>query len=317
MANEPTDAAGGVDCEAEDKAISCGTGSTFLWQPPGRVTIIRPMRDAFTPGSAADDADDAAFEILPGDAGAGLVLLCDHASSHVPVEYGSLGLPPSEFERHIAYDIGAAALTRALAARFGVPAVLSHFSRLLIDPNRGLDDPTLIMQLSDGAVVPGNARIDQAECERRIARFYQPYDDAVNQTIEAGMASGRLPMILSIHSFTPLWKGIPRPWHAGILWDADPRLAQPLIVGLARDPAIVVGDNEPYHGALKGDTLYRHATRRGLAHALVEIRQDLIADPAGVEAWAGRLADVLAGLKLGAAPHEVEFFGSLTGPLLD
>ena len=269
------------------------------------------MRDALYPTPADDPAAEAAFEILPGDVAAGLILLCDHASSHVPDDYGSLGLPPSEFERHIAYDIGAEALTRALAERFGIPAVLSHFSRLLIDPNRGLDDPTLIMRLSDGAVIPRNARIDAAERENRIARFYRPYDDAVNRTIEAGMASGRIPMILSIHSFTPLWKGKRRPWHAGILWDADPRLAQPLIAGLAEDPAIVVGDNEPYHGALKGDTLYRHATRRGLAHALVEIRQDLIADSAGVEEWADRLATVLTALKVGEAPHGVEFFGSL------
>jgi len=269
------------------------------------------MRDALNPPPAAAAAADAVFEILPGEVDAGLILLCDHASNHVPEEYGSLGLLPAEFERHIAYDIGAEALTRALAARFNVPAVLSHFSRLLIDPNRGLDDPTLIMRLSDGAVIPGNARIDGAERERRIARFYRPYDDAVNRTIEAGMASGRIPMVLSIHSFTPLWKGRPRPWQVGILWDADPRLARPLIEGLARDPAIVVGDNEPYHGALKGDTLYRHATKRGLAHALVEIRQDLIADADGVAQWADRLAGVLTDLRIGDAPHQVEFFGSL------
>ncbi|WEK50455.1 MAG: N-formylglutamate amidohydrolase [Candidatus Kaistia colombiensis] len=276
---------------------------------PGHYHLA--MHDALNPTLAGDSAAEAAFEIVAGDAAAGLILLCDHASSHVPDEYGSLGLPPSEFERHIAYDIGAEALTRALAVRFGIPAVLSHFSRLLIDPNRGLDDPTLIMRLSDGAVIPRNARIDMAERERRIARFYRPYDDAVTRAIEAGMATGRIPMILSIHSFTPLWKGVPRPWHAGILWDADPRLARPLIAGLAGDPAIAVGDNEPYHGALKGDTLYRHATQRGLAHALVEIRQDLIADPAGVSEWTDRLAKVLLDLKIGEAPHRVQFFGSL------
>lgn len=270
------------------------------------------MRDALNPAPAGATAADAVFEILPGEVDAGLILLCDHASSHVPEEYGSLGLPPSEFERHIAYDIGAEALTRALAARFHVPAVLSHFSRLLIDPNRGLDDPTLIMRLSDGAVIPGNARISGAERESRIERFYRPYDDAVNRTIEAGMASGRIPMVLSIHSFTPLWKGQPRPWQVGILWDSDPRLARPLIEGLAQDPAIVVGDNEPYHGALKGDTLYRHATKRGLAHALVEIRQDLIADADGVSQWADRIAAVLTQLPIGDTPHQVEFFGSLT-----
>ena len=314
IAKAATEAGGGVVGEAEGKAISReGQHIPMAAVRPGHYDLT--MRDALNPMPAAEAVPaDAVFEILPGDAGAGLILLCDHASSHVPADYDSLGLPPSEFERHIAYDIGAEALTRALAARFGVPAVLSHFSRLLIDPNRGLDDPTLIMRLSDGAVIPRNARIDGEERERRIARFYQPYDDAVNRTIEAGMETGRIPMILSIHSFTPLWKGRPRPWHAGILWDADPRLARPLIEGLARDPAIVVGDNEPYHGALKGDTLYRHATRRGLAHALVEIRQDLIADPAGVAEWADRLAGVLTDLKVGEAPHHVEFYGSLADP---
>ena len=116
------------------------------------------------------------------------VIVCDHASNHVPVEFGSLGLPAAEFERHIAYDIGAEALTRGLAARFGVPAAISRFSRLLIDPNRGLDDPTLIMRLSDGAVVPGNARLDATGREARIDRFYRPYDAAVLAVIEAGMA---------------------------------------------------------------------------------------------------------------------------------
>ncbi|MCX5496593.1 N-formylglutamate amidohydrolase [Kaistia dalseonensis] len=267
------------------------------------------------PRSPVDGRDGEAFEILPGDAAGGLVLLCDHASNHVPPEYGALGLPPSEFGRHIAYDIGAEALTRGLAARFGIPAALSRFSRLLIDPNRGLDDPTLIMKLSDGAVVPGNARIDAAERERRIARFYRPYDDAVLSLIEAGLATGRVPTILSVHSFTPIWRGTPRPWHAGVLWDADPRFARPLIDGLAADPAMVIGDNEPYLGALKGDTLYRHATRRGIAHALLEVRQDLIADPAGVAEWVERVAKVLVDLDLGTSPHGIEHFGSLTGPV--
>jgi predicted N-formylglutamate amidohydrolase len=193
--------------------------------------------------------------------------------------------------------------------------VLSRFSRLLIDPNRGLDDPTLIMRLSDGAVVPGNARIGPEERRRRIERFYRPYDDAIRAAIEAAGAAGRPPVILSVHSFTPVWRGRPRPWHAGVLWDADPRFAERLIHALGADPALVVGDNEPYHGALKGDTLYRHATRRGLAHALLEVRQDLIADPAGVDAWADRVGAIVEAMKLRAGPFGPSFFGSLTGPL--
>ncbi len=258
---------------------------------------------------------EEAYEVIAGDAASGLLLFCDHASNAVPADYRALGLPASEFERHIGYDIGAAAVTRALAARFGVPAVLSRFSRLIIDPNRGLDDPTLIMRLSDGAVIPGNARIDAAERARRIARFYQPYDAAMGAAIDAAMASGRIPVILAVHSFTPIWRGVPRPWHAGVLWDADPRFAQPLIAGLAADPAMVIGDNEPYLGALKGDTLYRHATRRGLAHALIELRQDLIADAQGVVDWTRRVGDVLEAMNLYASPHPAVMHGSLTGPV--
>ncbi|WP_073058263.1 N-formylglutamate amidohydrolase [Kaistia soli] len=258
---------------------------------------------------------EAAFEVVAGDAASGLLLFCDHASNAVPPDYGDLGLPATEFERHIAYDIGAAAVTRGLAARFGVPAVLSRFSRLVIDPNRGLDDPTLIMRLSDGAVVPGNAKVDAEERNRRIERFYLPYDGAMGDAINAAMASGRVPVILSVHSFTPIWRGVPRPWHAGVLWDADPRFSQPLINGLAADPALVIGDNEPYLGALKGDTLYRHATRRGLAHALIEVRQDLIADAAGVAEWVERIGAVLDTMHLGATPHGVVMHGSLTGPV--
>jgi len=278
---------------------------------------VRAMPTAATDDDKVPPAGDTepAFEFLPGDDAGGLVLLCDHASNRLPAGYGSLGLPPSELERHIGYDIGAAALTRGLAERLGVPAVLSCFSRLLIDPNRGLDDPTLIMRLSDGSVVPGNARLDAAERQARIDRYYRPHDEAIDRVLRRALASGHVPAVLSVHSFTPIWRGRPRPWHAGILWDSDPRLARPLIDGLAAGGDLVVGDNEPYHGALKGDTLYRHATRRGLAHALIEVRQDLIADSAGVHEWVDRIATVLAAFDLGSSPHGISYFGSLTGPV--
>ncbi len=178
-------------------------------------------------------------------------------------------------------------VTRGLAAALNAPAVLSTFSRLLIDPNRGADDPTLIMRLSDGAVLPGNANVDEAERARRIARFYAPYHAAIDAAIEAALATGVVPAIFSVHSFTPVWRGVPRPWHAGVLWDQDPRLAVPFIDALRADPALIVGDNEPYAGALLNDTMYQHATQRGLAHALVEVRQDLIADDAGIAEWDG------------------------------
>lgn len=233
------------------------------------------------------------FIRIAGNQAAGVILLCDHARNALPPEYGALGLPPGEFERHIAYDIGAEAVTRGLAARLEAIALLAGYSRLLIDPNRGLDDPTLIMKLSDGAVVPGNRDIDDAERQRRIDRYYLPYHTAITQEIEALIAARIRPILVSIHSFTPAWKDVRRPWHAGILWDRDGRLPRLLLAGLRRDTSLVVGDNEPYHGALEGDTLNTHGTKRGLAHALIEIRQDLIADQSGVDEWVDRLALIL------------------------
>lgn len=245
------------------------------------------------------------FVAVDGDAASGLLLLCDHASNAVPPSTGDLGLSAAERLRHIAYDPGAAALTRALAARLGAPALLTTYSRLLIDPNRGEGDPTLIMRLSDGTVVPGNRHVDTAERARRIATYHAPYHAAVTAAIDRAIAQGRVPALISIHSFTPVWRGRPRPWHAGILWDGDPRLPLPLLAALRSDAGLVVGDNEPYAGGLDGDTMARHGTGRGLAHALIEVRQDLIADTAGVTAWADRLAPILAALNARPELHAI------------
>ena len=233
------------------------------------------------------------FTRVNGNQAAGVILLCDHARNTLPPQYGALGLPAGEFQRHIAYDIGGEGVTLGLARRLGATALLTHYSRLLIDPNRGLDDPTLIMKLSDGAIVPGNRDIDAAEREWRIAQYYLPYHTAITREIDSLIAARIRPILVSIHSFTPFWKGIPRPWHAGILWDRDGRLPRLLLEGLRADSALIVGDNEPYHGALEGDTMNVHGTKRGLAHALIEIRQDLIADQSGVDEWVDRLALIL------------------------
>ena len=252
-------------------------------------------------------------ETIAGALDCGVLILCDHASNALPPHYGSLGLPPEAFARHIAFDIGAAGVSRALAKALGAPAVLTTWSRLLIDPNRGADDPTLVMRISDRALIPGNARIDAGEIEQRRVQFWQPYRDAVSAMIAAMQAAGPAPVIVSMHSFTPVWRGHPRPWHAGILWDRDDRLARPLIDALAADDGIIVGDNEPYDGALEGDTMHALGTERGLAHALIEIRQDLITDEAGEAAWAARLARVLAPILAQPALHTIEHFGSRTG----
>lgn len=265
-----------------------------------------------------DDTGDDPFApcvTIAGDPAYGLILLCDHAENRLPPEYGTLGLPETEFGRHIAYDPGAGAVTRGLAERLGAPAALTTFSRLLIDPNRSEDDPTLIMRLSDGAIVPGNHRVDAAERERRLTRYHTPYHVAVEQMIDRSIAAGVVPALVSVHSFTPVWRGRGRPWQIGILWDSDPRLALPMVNRLAADKSLLVGDNEPYSGALIRDSMYRHGTQRGLAHALIELRQDLIADDAGVGDWVDRLAPILDQLNGLPDIHQVQHFGSRTGPI--
>lgn len=261
------------------------------------------------------DALFAPFEIIEGDRAKGMVLVADHAGRELPSEYGDLGLPASEFERHIAYDIGVEATTRALARALNVPAVMARFSRLLIDPNRGEDDPTLIRQLYDGTIVPANYPLGEDERERRLDRYYRPYQDAVGSLIASvAQETGEAPFVFSIHSFTPSMQGRPRPWHVGVLWDSDPRAVHPLLEMLAQDPSLVVGDNEPYDGALRGDTMFRHAIVNGYAHALIEIRQDLIGTEEGAQAWADRLTPILEAINAMPDMHEVKQFGSRTGP---
>src|SRR5262252_3148068 len=192
----------------------------------GGRTIVEamPHDTSLAPTIRAEEHDS--YRVLAGRADARLILLCDHAGNALPPTYGSLGLPPEQLARHIAYDIGAAEVTRRLAGALGVPAVMTRYSRLLIDPNRGADDPTLIMRLSDGAVIPGNCHLDGAEREKRIRLYYAPYHRAIDAVLDRYLASGVAPCILSVHSFTESWKTLPRPWHVGVLWDRDDRLAK-------------------------------------------------------------------------------------------
>lgn len=254
------------------------------------------------------------YRLIEGDVSTGLLILCDHAENRIPERYGTLGLMAQDLHRHIAYDLGAAGVAERLARELGAPAVLSRFSRLMIDPNRGLDDPTLIMQISDGLIVPGNAGLASEEIEERIGGYYRPYHQAIETALAAAIAGGKPPVVVSVHSFTQAWKGVPRPWSVGVLWDKDPRLALPLLAALREIPGIEVGDNAPYSGQLKGDTLYRHGTGRGLAHALIEVRQDLILAEEGQAEWAMHLAHALRKVMhaAGSALHAIELHGSLT-----
>ncbi|SFR09157.1 N-formylglutamate amidohydrolase [Poseidonocella sedimentorum] len=244
------------------------------------------------------------FYTIPAPSPSRWLLTCDHASNTVPpfVGGGELGLPMSDMARHIAYDVGAAGVTRRLAEALGASAVLSNFSRLVIDPNRGEDDPTVLMRLSDGSIIPANRHADAAEKERRLERCHRPYHRAIAETA----AAIEDPVLVSVHSFTPQLRGRPhRPWQIGLLFAEDTRLARPVLDILRTDPEIAeavrqesgaplcVGVNEPYSGYLPGDAIDRHATATGRLNLLIELRNDLIEHEDGQRAWAHRLASVL------------------------
>lgn len=243
-----------------------------------------------------------------------LLFLCDHASNAAPPELGTLGLPSEAFQTHIAYDIGAGPLTAELAKRFSAPAVLGPWSRLVVDLNRGEDDPTVVMRLSDGRIIPANRDITRAGIDERIERYHAPYHAEIEARIASLQARGQTPVLISIHSFTPVWRGVPRKWHFGILWDRDGRLAQPLIARLRREKGFTVGDNEPYTGALQNDTMYRHATMNGLPHVLVEVRQDLISDEIGVGEIASRLEAAIRDCLAEMGPATVRYTRPLPDP---
>lgn len=233
----------------------------------------------------------SAFDLISTTAPSRWLITCDHASNAVPawINGGDLGLPSHQMARHIAYDIGAAGVTRGLAAALNATAVLSTFSRLVIDPNRGEDDPTLLMRISDGAIIPANRHADQSEKQRRLGQLYHPYHDAV-ATAAARRADT---VICAVHSFTPQMQGKPpRPWEIGVLYADDRRLADPFLEG-CRTQGWCVGDNEPYIGYFPGDAIDRHATPHYRPNVLIEVRQDLIADETGQALWAARLAPIL------------------------
>jgi predicted N-formylglutamate amidohydrolase len=195
-------------------------------------------------------------------------------------------------QRHIAYDIGAKGVSLKLGALLNAPVICSNFSRLVIDPNRGEEDPTLIMRLYDGTIIPANRHIDHAEEERRRITYHRPYHDALEQ-----LAARRDDVIvIAMHSFAPKLNGrAPRPWQIGILHaDHDPRsFGIPLIQRLETETDLTIGDNEPYTGHLPGDAMDHHALRPNRLNALIELRQDLISDEAGQTHWANRLAPAL------------------------
>jgi predicted N-formylglutamate amidohydrolase len=230
------------------------------------------------------------------ESGAAPVLLtCDHASNAVPRTLQGLGLARQAIAQHIGWDIGAAAVTRRLAAALDAPAVLSGYSRLVIDCNRDPSDPSSIPETSDGVAIPGNRNLSPEARDARRQACFEPYHARIAAWIAASATAVRAPALLSIHSFTPTMQGRARPWHVGILWNEDPRIPVPLLAALRAEPGVVVGDNEPYSAREPaGYTIRHHAEAGGLPHVAIELRQDLVASAAGAAEWAARLRAALA-----------------------
>ena len=235
------------------------------------------------------------FDFVDGDRRSPVLFICDHASNLIPRALGNLGLASDALNKHIAWDIGAADVARNLASAFNAPLVLSGYSRLVVDCNRMLSDPTSIPLASDDMEIPGNLDLPTEEARRRADEFFHPYHQAIAGLLDdMGNGDGR-PAVISIHSFTPVFGGFQRPWHVGVLWNRDDRLSAPFMTALRHDGELVVGDNEPYSAKENfGYSVDIHAQGRGLPHMLVEIRQDLIGTPRGARQWARRVGAAIA-----------------------
>ncbi|WP_214473137.1 N-formylglutamate amidohydrolase [Mesorhizobium sp. dw_380] len=235
-----------------------------------------------------------AVEVLNEHGRSDIVLLCEHASNHIPAEYQQLGLDSSHLQRHIAWDIGAAEVTRLLSARLDAVAFLSGYSRLLIDLNRPLGTPGSIPVLSEDTDIPGNVGVDTAERNRRAKIMFSPFHDRVAAHLDRRVTEGRPTRIVTIHSFTPVFLGVVRPWHAGVLHEHAADLAEAILLGLRADAALNVAANVPY--VISRDADYAvpiHGDDRGIPAVLVEIRQDLLSTRSGIEEWADRLATAM------------------------
>jgi predicted N-formylglutamate amidohydrolase len=218
------------------------------------------------------------------------VVLCDHAGRALPRALGNLGLAAAELESHIAWDIGAASVARRLAHELNAPLFMQRYSRLVIDCNRPLTAPDSIPSQSGGIAIPGNARLTPAQAEARAEGIFGPYHARISDLL----AQRRHYLLVTVHSFTPELYGERRPFHAGVLYERDRRLAAPLLSLLREEPGLVVGDNEPYRASAATDyAIIEHGERRGAPYVELEVRQDLVADEVGQVAWAARFARLL------------------------
>jgi predicted N-formylglutamate amidohydrolase len=253
-------------------------------------------------------ADPVPVEISQPDAVRPLLLIADHGGNAVPAAMRGLGLSDADLSRHIAWDPGAAEVAAGLSEKLSATAVIAKYSRLIADPNRPLGDAACMPKVSDGTDIPANHHITADERARRAALFYWPYHTAVDAETARLRQVGHAPMIVAIHSFTPDYQDEDRPWHIGVMSAADRRLAEALLQALRARGDLEVGDNQPYSGVDLGYSIRLHGSTQGLAHAQIEIRQDLLADAKGIARWIKILAEILTPLLDDVALQTIEFY---------
>ncbi|MEH6471658.1 MAG: N-formylglutamate amidohydrolase [Halopseudomonas sp.] len=270
------------------------------------------MHDRLNPSPLLTVNDPPACTVLNPSSSTPLLLICDHASNYIPPHLKRLGLTPSQLEQHIAWDQGSADLVQLMSDQLGCRAVLANYSRLLIDVNRNpdLNESSLIPEQSDDHAIPGNQQLSDNQRRERVLRISSLYHQEIERQLDALTAYTPAPMLFSIHTFTPRMQAsdTPRPWHAGILWNQDPRIAKPLMAFLDRHEHLVIGDNEPYSGKEFAYSINRHGHDRGFPNCAIEIRQDLLQNHDACLWWAEALAEGLAEILNQPSLHKIHFF---------
>lgn len=238
--------------------------------------------------------DPPAVEVVRPDASSEHFLTCEHAGRRIPQRLGNLGVSDSDLERHIAWDIGAEGVSRRLSEYLDATLVLQNYSRLVVDCNRSPDADDFIVTLSENTEIPGNLDVTEADITARKQAVFDPYHDAIRNALDARERAGRATVLSAMHSCTPVFHGVSRPWHIGVLYDKDERFARILLELLAEDGELVIGENEPYELSHERDyAIPVHAERREIPHVEFEIRQDLIGTAEEQDKWAQLLAHVL------------------------
>lgn len=252
------------------------------------------FRDSGGPYPLIGAGDAPPYLTYNSNGSARVLLVADHASPFFPAAMNQLGLEDWVLDRHVTWDIGSDQLTEYLADLLDAPAILAGFSRLIIDPNRKLDDPTAFVEVSDGISIPGNFELSAEQKALRVRSFFEPYHGAIARRLAEFEKCGTVPVLISVHTCTPVFAQFIRPWHIGVMWDKDPRIAVPMMENLRKVEDVCFGDNEPYSGRHSHDfTIDHHAEPAGLPHVGIEVRQDLVRDSAGARKWAGILAETL------------------------